>query len=49
MKPTEQNDWKLDHGMSEGERRMTYLERVFGALGRESEGKEKLGLFELNN
>lgn len=42
MKPVEQSDWKLDHGMCEGERRMTYLERVFGVLGRISEAKEKL-------
>lgn len=49
MKPAEQRDLKLDHRMCKGERRMTYLERVFGALGRESEGKGNLGLFELNN
>lgn len=48
-KPIEHNDWKWDHGLCEGERKRVYLERVFGALSRESEGMEKWGLFELSD
>lgn len=48
-KPIEYNDWKWDRGQCKGERKTIYLERVFGALGLESEGKEKRGLFELSD